>query len=337
MPDSSRRSVSRRAFLKALTGLPSSGAAEFLPVGQITYDAPRITRVGRFFRQVYRPSSAPPQLDLDTWTLTVSGMVERPLVLAYEDVRAFPAVGETCTLVCIGNPPGGDQIGNAVWRGFDLDVLLAQAGVLPSATHIRFESADGYTTSVPLARAVNCGVLMAYEMNGALLPRAHGFPLRALVPGLYGTKSPKWLTRITLIDHAHPGYWESQPHGWSDEAVIRTHARIDSPLPYTQVRIGAAVVFQGIAFAGDRRITAVEVNIDGGGWMPVTLRPPESPRAWTQWYTLWTPDMPGMVTVSVRATDETGFTQTRQAGHLSDAYPDGSDAIHSITLHVLPS
>lgn len=328
--------LSRRIFLQMFFGLARRHTGQDVPgAGQITYDSPVLTPVGRFFQQAYHPVGGPPPLDLSTWTLAVDGLVRTPLSLTYQALRALPARGEMRTLLCIGNPPGGDQIGNAVWRGVDLDALLRQAGVSPAATRIRFEGADGYSTSVPLDRALGRGVLLAYEMNGALLPPAHGFPLRALVPGLYGSKSSKWLTRITLIDHDFQGFWESSPRNWSDAAVVKTASHITLPLSYSEVMAGEPVAIQGIAFAGGRRITGVALSVDGGDWVPAALRRPDSPLAWTQWYTLWKPPAPGEYAISVRATDETGFTQSRRAGHLSDAYPDGSDAIHSIVLRAV--
>jgi DMSO/TMAO reductase YedYZ molybdopterin-dependent catalytic subunit len=333
---SNSRRLSRRAFLQRLSGSSASlSAGQESSGGGITYDTPIITHAGRFYVQSYRRTGGPPSIDRNTWTLAVGGLLEAPLLLTYEAVRALPAIGEMRTLLCMGNPPGGGWIGNAVWRGFDLDTVLAQAGILPEATRVRFDCADGYRTSVPLDRVIGQGVLMAYEMNGAVLPPEHGFPLRALVPGLYGCKSPKWLTGITLTDHDASGFWESAPRHWSDSAVVKTRAQITSPLPHSPVHVGEAVALQGIAFAGTRRITAVEVSVDGGDWMPVTLCPPDSRHAWTQWYVLWTPELPGDYAISVRATDEVGFTQSRLAGHLPDVYPDGSDSIHRILLRAV--
>ncbi len=331
------RQWTRRSFLRGLTGqtTPTEDRREERVHDAITYDTPVVTHAGSFFTQIHRRADGPPLVDLAAWTLSLGGLVERPLDLSYDALRALPAVGEMRTLLCLGNPAGGESIGNAVWRGVSLDVLLAQVGVLPAATRVRVDAADGYHTSLPLERVVSRGVLLAYEMNGARLPREHGFPLRAVVPGLYGTKSPKWLTGITLIDHDHLGTWEREPYGWSDAAIIKTRAQIMSPLTYSEVQVGNPIPLQGVAFAGDRRITAVEVSVDGGGWMPVTLRPPDSPHAWTQWYTLWTPSMTGETTVAVRASDDSGFAQSRRAGHLPAVYPDGSDAIHQVVLRVV--
>lgn len=338
MPDRfNPRQLTRRTFLRRLSGrsMPNAEGLEALSDSGITYDTPVITHAGRFFTQLYRRASGPPAIDLATWSLAVGGLVEQPLILDYASLRALPASGDMRTLLCLGNPAGGEAIGNAIWRGIGLDVLLAQTGILPGATHLRFDTADGYQTSLPLAQVIGRSVLLAYEMNGSRLPSQHGFPLRAVVPGLYGTKSPKWLTGITLIDHAHKGTWERAPHGWSDTAFIKTRAQIMMPLSQDEVRVGQAVPLQGIAFAGDRRITKVEVSIDGGAWVPVSLRPPDSPHAWTQWYTLWTPSLAGDVTIAVRASDDSGFTQSRHTGHLSDVYPDGSDAVHQIVLRVV--
>lgn len=332
---------SRRGFFQLLTGTakqppaapvkPSVSPAP--PRLNFTHDRPLITLVGKFFQQTYRPSAGIPSIDLGSWTLSVGGLVEEPLQLTYTNLRALPAKGETRALMCIGNVAGGDQIGNSVWRGVRLADILAQARVRPEATHLRFVSADGYQTSIALDQALDPDTLLAYEMNGSLLTPEHGYPLRALLPGRYGLKSPKWLTGLTLTDTAEPGTWEGE-HGWSSTAEVKTWSRIDTPKPYAEVSVGQPVALQGVAYAGTRKITAVEISVDGAAWMPVTLRPTVTRHAWTQWYTAWTPLTSGEVTIQVRATDESGFTQHRLPALGRDTYPDGTDAIHAIVVRV---
>lgn len=345
MPDLTGSSrFSRRGFFRALTGALDSppkavealGPAAELALRPVTFmhERPLITPNGEFFCQTYRPGASAPEIDLGTWRLAVGGLVETPLFLSLTQLWTLPSTLDTCTLMCMGNPPGGDQIGNATWRGVRLADLLARTGVRPEATHLCFEAVDGYTLGLPLVEAAGAGILLAYEMNGGRLPRDHGHPLRAVYPGRYGLQSPKWLKAITLVDYAPVGTWEAASHGWATSGVVKTWSRIDTPRSHSQVRVGEPVALQGVAYAGDRAIRAVEVSLDGGPWMPVTLRPVVSRSAWTQWYIRWTPDRPGDVSIAVRATDETGFVQSRMPGSDSGAYPAGADAIHVILARV---
>lgn len=328
--------LSRRDFMRQWTGSHASdpGGGSHADISMITYDTPVLTANDRFYRT---PCLTPqvPSLDRSTWMLTVDGLVRQPLTVSYANLRARPAVGQMRTLVNIGNPPGGDQIGNAVWRGCLLRDLLSEVIVLPAATHLRFETADGYHTSLPLADALAQDVLLAYEMNGAPLPPEQGHPLRVLVPGLYDLKSPGWLTRITALNHDDPGYWERAPHEWSGSTAIKTQSKIMQPRHRQEFQQGRAVVLQGVAFAGLRAITRVEVSINRAGWMPAVLRPPDSPHAWTQWYTRWTPQLPGDYEIAVRATDDSGFQQVLWPEDGATIFPAGSAALHSLTVTVV--
>jgi hypothetical protein len=245
--------------------------------------------------------------------------------------KAFPAITEIRTLECISNPPGGDLIGNLKMKGFDLKHILDKVKVKPTATHARFEAADGYQTSIALEWLTQPNVMLAYEMNDAPLTTVHGFPLRIMIPGLYGQKMPRWLTRIEFIDYDFTGYWESK--GWSNVASIKTTSILRAPTNNAEAQAGTAVVLQGIAFAGKRKITSVEVQIDNGEWMPAELVQGESPLGWTQWYVNWTIPAPGTYRIGVRATDETGYVQTNESeGIFGNAYPNGTDAIHRLSI-----
>ncbi|NPV67504.1 MAG: molybdopterin-dependent oxidoreductase [Anaerolineae bacterium] len=321
--------LSRRAFLRRLPGSrrPQPPASD-----GITFDSPVITPIGRFYRQSV--TGRLPVIDRRAWALVFDGLVRRPLKLGYEALRRQPAAGDVFTLVSAMNPPGGGLIGNAAWRGCRLADLLLQADLLPEATHLRFEAADGYSATVALDEPGLPQALLAYDMNGALLPPEHGGPLRALVPDLYGGASVKWLTRITAI--------EARQASGAGIPPVRTGAQIMTPRPYTVLQVGQPVAVQGVAFAGLRGIAAVGLSVDGGDWMPVTLRPPESPLAWTQWYTLWTPEVPGEYRLVVRATDRTGRTQDRLAGlGLNDSVEHNAggsrdvDPMHWIVVRVI--
>lgn len=297
--------LSRRAFLRRL---PGRRRTHLSALDGMTFDSPVITPIGRFYRQSV--TGGVPVVDRRAWALALDGLVRHPLRLSYDALRARPDAGDVFTLVSALNPPGGGLIGNAAWRGCRLAGLLLEADLLPGATHLRFAAADGYTATVALDDSVLPQALLAYEMNGALLPPEHGGPLRALVPGLYGGASVKWLTRITAI--------EAREASGAGVPPVRTGAQIMTPRPFAVLQVGQSVAVQGVAFAGSRGIAAVALSVDGGDWMPVTLRPPESPLAWTQWYTQWVPEAPGEYQLTVRATDRTGRTQDRLAG-LSDS------------------
>lgn len=315
------RRLSRRAFVRAAVGVSPASVVPLTPTGD-------------FFRFQHR-RAAPPPFDPAAWTLRIGGLVETSLLLTWEEVLALPAVEDVRALECIGNPVGGNLIGCGRWRGVELAPLLARAGIRPEAAHVRFDAADGYSTAVPLERVVGRDVLLAYALNGEALPRELGAPLRVLIPGLYGQKCPKWLSGIALLDRPFLGYWERPPRNWSDAAVVQTHALFTVPKSHDEVRVGEPVVFRGVAFAGERRITAVEISIDGAAWVPADLRPGPSSLAWTAWQAVWTPQLPGGYEVCVRASDESGFVQTRRAGPFSAAYPAGTDAIHAIHLRVV--
>ncbi len=298
--------------------------------GRVTYDQMRVTDNQYFYAQSYGDVEAPTHDEVLTdWALTIDGLVDQPLTLTYEALRQLPEIESMRTLECIGNPVGGSLIGNAVWSGFALQPLLDQAGIKSSATRARFYATDGYSTAVDLEWIMQPDVLMAYKMNGQLLPREHGYPLRILMPGLYGQKMPKWIERIEFIDHPYQGYWESR--GWSDTASVQTNSIIHTPPHQSKIEGRAAI--QGVAFAGVRLITAVDVRVDGGDWMPATLTQGETSMAWTQWYVLWTPPAAGTYEIEVRATDDTGFSQQTEAGGaFGNAKPRGTNAIHRIVI-----
>jgi len=287
-----------------------------------------ITPTGEFYVQSY---SGVPRVSAADWRLRVFGLVERPLELTYQDVLQYPKFEEMRTLECIGNPVGGALVGNAIWGGFEARHIWDQVGISPDAVRGRFAAADGYSTSVDLEWLTQPGVLMAYEINGAPLPPEHGFPLRILMPGLYGQKMPKWITEIEFVDDRPLGYWERK--GWSDVASVRTNSIIWQPQSLAPVPSGA-IPIHGMAFAGLRRIHSVEVRIDDGEWMPAQLLQQESSLVWTQW-SFSSPVEPGNHAVSVRATDDDGITQSTESGSLlSGAFPDGTDEIHKVVFVV---
>ena len=222
-----------------------------------------------------------PQVDGDSWRLTVDGLVERPLELSLADLQALPTTTDTNTLICISNRVGGQLISNATWSGAQLREVLERAGVQPAARFLKFTSADDYTESLPLDAALDENVRLVWLMNEEPLTRKHGYPLRAIIPGRYGMKNPKWITRITLQEEETRGYWVQR--GWSLTAFIKTMSRIDVPGRGSHTVPGPSGV-RGIAFAGDRGIDRLEVSLDDGEtWHEARLERPISPFSWTRW------------------------------------------------------
>lgn len=328
-------SATTSATTSAPTATPGSAAAATTPVldpkyGKLTYDKTILTPTDSLYVTQYDYNNTP-NVDAATWKLVIDGKVDKPLSLTLDEIKAMPSTKEIRTLECISDPVGGTLIGNLMWKGVLFSEILKQLTPAPEVTHVRFEAADNYSTSVKLEWMTQPGVLLAYDMNDEPLTTVHGFPLRLHIPGLYGQKMPRWLTRIEFIDYDYTGYWEGR--GWSNTADIRTRSAIRLPSDSGTAQAGSQIYIQGIAFAGKRKITQVEVQIDGGDWMPATLVENDGPLAWTQWYVTWTLPAPGTYRIGVRATDETGFVQSEEAaGLFGGAFPNGTDAIHRLTM-----
>jgi DMSO/TMAO reductase YedYZ molybdopterin-dependent catalytic subunit len=271
-------------------------------------------------------NSFPPSKDPGYYRLEIAGLVDTPISLSLEELRARPALTQAITLSCISNPVGGDLIGTSLWTGVSLKSLLEEAGLKPDARALFIEADDGFYETVDLEVARDERTLLVYDMNGVPLPRAHGFPVRIYIPDRYGMKQPKWITRIVAINHAGRGYWVDR--GWSREALVNTTSMIDHA---SVSEAGGQLTVGGIAYSGAKGISKVEVQVDDGEWMQAELREPAlSPLTWIQWR-LDIPSVPGRRDFRVRAYDAAGQLQeTSERG----ARPDGATGIHSLNVNL---
>ena len=275
-----------------------------------------------------------PTVDARHWSLEINGLVGRTVSLTLDDLRAMPSVDAAVTLACISNGVPARAIGNARWTGVRLrDVLGRAGGVDRAAVDLVWICADNYTDSIPVAAALDPDTLLVWGMNGEPLPQAHGAPVRAIVPGIYGMKNAKWVEAIEVIAGDHKGYWQRQ--GWSDTAPYMTLSRIDVPRAGDTLQRGRAIQLGGIAFAGSRGVSRVDVGVgvpdDPNGsllWMEADLQPHLGPAAWRLWTCPFTPTA-GRHRLVVRATDGTGEAQTRDR---RGNYPNGAHGWHAVDV-----
>ena len=299
--------------------------------------ASEITPTYLFYRIDINPII--PQVDSKSWNLTIKGLVEKPITINYDQIRSMPSVQEYVTLECISNKIGGDLISTALWKGVRLSQLLEKAVIKPNVKYVVFRCADGYDVGVPIEKSQMEGAILAYEMNYAPLTAKHGFPVRAIVPGLYGMMNPKWLTEIELVDTVYQGYW--QRLGWSNIAQDNAGSSILIPgqAPARQrfrtldetadSSYGGKVPIAGIAFAGTRGISKVEVSTDGGTtWKTAQIKDPLSKYTWVLWTAGYVPANQENYKIVVRATDKSGKTQTTD---MNPPFPNGATGFHTIT------
>jgi DMSO/TMAO reductase YedYZ molybdopterin-dependent catalytic subunit len=284
-------------------------------------------------RDFYRIDTAllVPRPNLGSWRVRIEGMVDHPFELTYDQLLALPLHEEYVTIACVSNEVGGDLVGNALWRGVRLRELLDRAGVQDGATQIVGRSVDGWTSGFPTAWAMASErePLVAVAMNGEPLPAEHGYPARLIIPGLYGyVANTKWLAQIELTTlEAFDAYWV--PLGWAKEGPILTQSRIDTPRSGAQVAAGIVPV-AGVAWAPDRGVSHVEVQVDDGAWSAAELSTPISSATWVQFVYRW-PATAGQHIVRVRATDGGGETQT---GDRTPPPPDGARGYHAVAVSV---
>lgn len=272
-----------------------------------------------------------PQVDPRDWALRIHGMVDRPVELTFADLMKRPLMEADVTLCCVSNEVGGSLVGNARWLGAGLAGVLRDAGVHRDADMLLSASADGWTSGTPIDVVLDGrNALLAIGMNGEPLPVEHGFPVRQVIPGLYGyVSATKWVTdiKVTRFDR-DKAYWTSR--GWSARGPVKTESRIDLPQDGARVAAGRTVI-AGVAWAQHRGVAAVEVRVDGGGWSRARLAEAPTADTWRQWVVDDWDATPGGHTIEVRATDATGYTQTAERASVA---PDGATGWHTIAVDV---
>ena len=334
--------VAGRRLLDVSRATPTTGGTVLPPPGEIAtlppgaeLDVAGLTPLVVPNEDFYRIDTALviPGVDLATWTLRIHGLVDRETTLTYADLSELPMIEQYVTIACVSNEVGGGLVGNAKWTGVRLRDVLDIAGVQASATQLVGRSVDAFTAGMPVSWIMDPQrePLIALKMNDEVLPRAHGYPARLIVPGLYGyVSATKWLAELELTTwDAFDGFWI--PRGWAKDAPILTQSRIDVPGRGVSVPAGR-VAIAGVAWAPDRGISKVEVAIDGD-WREARLSAPVNDATWVQWMYAWDAAAagPGDHEIAVRATDGDGAVQTDQRTRPD---PDGARGWHTISVSV---
>lgn len=324
---SAAATVSRDAVART----PVRGAKLVVPAGadlKVPGLTPYIVPNSDFYR--IDTAIVVPRLDANDWRLKVTGMVEREVEIDWKTLQSKQLQEALITLTCVSNEVGGDLVGNAVWTGWPVRELLAMAGPKPGADMVLQTSVDGFTASTPLSALTDDrNALLAIRMNGEPLPFEHGFPVRVVVPGLYGyVSATKWVTELKVTTYAADvAYWT--PRGWSPRGPIKTASRIDVPKAGDVVKAGTVAV-AGVAWAQHTGISKVEVQVDQQPWAPARLAADASIDTWRQWVYEWDAT-PGSHDVRVRAYDAKGQVQSPLE---APPAPDGATGIHVVTVRV---
>ena len=282
-----------------------------------------------------------PAIDSSSWSLSIKGLVNNPITLNYEQIKSMNSVEEYATLSCISNKIGGDLVSSALWKGIPLRDILNKAQVKPQVKYIVFRCYDGYDVGIPLESGLMDGTILAYNMNNIPLPNDHGYPLRAIVPGFYGMMNPKWITEIELVDSTYEGFWQRK--GWTNNPnnniystiVTAGNQEITNRFPNlvnNNFAINKSNQIAGIAFAGNRGISKIEVSTDGGNtWKTAIVKDPLSKYTWVLWTSTFTPKVSGDYNIVVRATDKTGKVQSID---FADPFPNGASGYDMVSIKV---
>ena len=336
--------IGRRAFVLSAIGIAVAGggvalARKLYRAATFSYDGTQYK--GRIVEPItpnelfycVTKNIVDPRVNVDLWHLEVNGLVQNRATWRFQDLVGFPAREQQTTLMCISNGLDAGLISNAIWKGIPLRDLLDQAVPFSNAARVRLHGVDNYTDTIPLEKAMKPTTLLAYEMNGVPLPHRHGYPLRAIVPGYFGEKHVKWLTRIELTDANAKGFYETQ--GWGPDFITPTRSRIDVPDNWSTFSLGeltSPIEVKGIAYGGDRGISRVELSFDNGqSWRDTDIYYIGGNLAWSLWKTEWKPDAPVDYALVVRATDGEGDVQEWE----EDRGPfSGVAGLHEISVRV---
>ena len=274
-----------------------------------------------------------PKVNADLWRLEVTGLVQKRQTYRLDGLKSLPAVEQETTLMCISNGLDAGLMSNAKWKGVPMKELLSSASPLAGATKVRLHGVDNYTDTFPLEKAMDPTTLVVYEMNGKTLPDRHGFPARVIVPGYFGEKHVKWITRIEVANESAIGFYEKQ--GWGPDFIVPTRSRFDEPDNYATFPADVAargIPVRGVAFGGDRGVSRVEVSFDDGGtWQDAKRDYPGTKLTWALWSYDWRPPGPGNYTLVVRATDGEGAVQEWDEDR---PFKSGTTGFHKIAVYV---
>src|SRR5215212_6025687 len=342
--------VGRRAVVAGVAGLAlaaGSGAlirnlnerAVFSYDG-LAYSGPGVEPIapnGKFY--TVTKNVVDPDVDVGLWRLEIGGLVEEPKSYSFQDLMNLASREQESTLMCISNRIGAGLMSNAVWQGVRLRDLLAASRPGDGALEVFLNGADAYTDSFAFDKAMDPTTIVAFAMNGQPLPQRHGYPVRIVVPGLFGEKNVKWVTRIEVVDYDARGFYEQQ--GWGPDFVIPTRSDIFGPRWVRRrddrfvesFAAGRMAIIRGRAFAGDRGIQKVEFSADGGEtWRGVRIDYPGTNLTWTFWSADWLPVEPGEYTLVSRATDGTGTPQPSESRGI---VPQGATGYHRVVATVV--
>jgi DMSO/TMAO reductase YedYZ molybdopterin-dependent catalytic subunit len=339
-------SIGRRAMLAGIVGVLLAGGAAALVrklyrTATFSYDGTQYKGAGV---QPITPNEEfycvtknviDPRVDAAVWHLEVDGLVQTPRAYRLEEIKSLSAVEQETTLMCISNGLDAGLMSNARWKGVPMRDLIGQSSPLSDAAKVRLHGVDNYTDTFPLQKAMEPTTLVAYQMNGKPLPDRHGFPARVIVPGYFGEKHVKWLTRIELATADAKGFYETQ--GWGPDFVVPTRSRVDLPYDNSVVslsKLTAPIEVKGVAYGGDRGISKVEWSFDGGAqWTEAEIYYSGGDLAWSLWQAPggWLPSAPGNYVVVARATDGEGEVQDWDPDR---PFTSGVTGLHRITVYV---
>ena len=337
-------SIGRRALIASgIAILAAGGGAELLRrlyrIATFSYDGTQYK--GRIVQSItpndlfycVTKNVVDPKVNEHVWRLEVNGLVQTRQTYKLDRLKSLPAVEQETTLMCISNGLDAGLMSNATWKGVPMKVLLAAASPLAGATKVRLHGVDNYTDTFPLEKAMDPTTLVVYEMNGETLPDRHGFPARVIVPGYFGEKHVKWITRIEVADESAIGFYEKQ--GWGPDFIVPTRSRFDEPdhdSTFTSAIAANGIKVRGVAFGGDRGISRVEVSFDyEKTWQEAKLDYPGTKLTWALWSYDWRPPGPDNYTLIVRATDGEGAVQEWDEAR---PFKSGTTGFHKITVYV---